>query len=172
MVRRGHDGRLCHAWRPTGCTISATERVDYTAAHLLESAVPDGAGRALRGLAGRRLRWPATRASWPSRPRWWWPPATADRPSARTVLLKSVSAEGFVFFTNYDSRKGAEIAANAGGRAALRLVRAAAAGARRGHGRAGEPGRVGGLLPHPPRGSQLGAWASAQSSLGGLGWRS
>ena len=35
-----------------------------------------------------------------------------DRPSARTVLLKSVSAEGFVFFTNYDSRKGAEIAAN------------------------------------------------------------
>ena len=36
-----------------------------------------------------------------------------DRPSARTVLLKSVSAEGFVFFTNYDSRKGAEIAANA-----------------------------------------------------------
>jgi pyridoxamine 5'-phosphate oxidase len=33
-------------------------------------------------------------------------------PSARIVLLKHVGAEGFVFFTNYDSRKGAELAAN------------------------------------------------------------
>ena len=34
------------------------------------------------------------------------------RPSARTVLLKGVSDGGFTFFTNYDSRKGAEIAGN------------------------------------------------------------
>jgi len=42
--------------------------------------------------------------------------ATADangRPAARTVLLKGFDAEGFVFFTNYDSRKGNELAANA-----------------------------------------------------------
>jgi pyridoxamine 5'-phosphate oxidase len=42
--------------------------------------------------------------------------ATADaqgRPSARTVLLKGVEAEGLVFFTNYQSRKGEELAANA-----------------------------------------------------------
>jgi pyridoxamine 5'-phosphate oxidase len=34
------------------------------------------------------------------------------RPSVRTVLLRGVSAAGFVFFTNYGSRKGREIAAN------------------------------------------------------------
>jgi pyridoxamine 5'-phosphate oxidase len=41
--------------------------------------------------------------------------ATADadgRPSARTVLLKGFDAEGFVFFTNYQSRKGRELADN------------------------------------------------------------
>jgi pyridoxamine 5'-phosphate oxidase len=41
--------------------------------------------------------------------------ATADRdgrPSARTVLLKGVDDRGFVFFTNYESRKGRELAAN------------------------------------------------------------
>lgn len=41
--------------------------------------------------------------------------ATADkdgRPSARVVLLKGVDERGFIFFTNYDSRKGREIAEN------------------------------------------------------------
>ncbi len=41
--------------------------------------------------------------------------ATADadgRPSARTVLLKSFDPSGFVFFTNYESRKGLELDAN------------------------------------------------------------
>jgi pyridoxamine 5'-phosphate oxidase len=39
--------------------------------------------------------------------------ATLDgRPSARTVLLKGVVEDGFVFFTNYESRKGCELAAN------------------------------------------------------------
>lgn len=33
-------------------------------------------------------------------------------PSSRTVLLKGVDARGFVFFTNYSSRKGSELAAN------------------------------------------------------------
>jgi len=39
------------------------------------------------------------------------------RPSVRMVLLKGHGPEGFTFYTNLDSRKGAEIAANA--RAAL-----------------------------------------------------
>jgi pyridoxamine 5'-phosphate oxidase len=41
--------------------------------------------------------------------------ATADkdgRPSVRIVLLKGVDARGFIFFTNYDSRKGSELAEN------------------------------------------------------------
>ena len=41
--------------------------------------------------------------------------ATADEggvPSARVVLLKGYDERGFVFFTNYDSRKGRELAEN------------------------------------------------------------
>jgi pyridoxamine 5'-phosphate oxidase len=41
--------------------------------------------------------------------------ATVDssgRPSARIVLIKGVDERGFVFFTNYESRKGREIAGN------------------------------------------------------------
>ncbi|HYS14493.1 MAG TPA: pyridoxamine 5'-phosphate oxidase [Burkholderiaceae bacterium] len=41
--------------------------------------------------------------------------ATADgagKPSARTVLLKGFDDHGFVFFTNYESRKGEELVAN------------------------------------------------------------
>jgi len=41
--------------------------------------------------------------------------ATADpagKPSARTVLLKGYDARGFVFFTNYESRKGQELDSN------------------------------------------------------------
>ncbi len=38
---------------------------------------------------------------------------TADgKPSARIVLLKSFDAKGFTFYTNYDSRKGRELAAH------------------------------------------------------------
>jgi pyridoxamine 5'-phosphate oxidase len=41
--------------------------------------------------------------------------ATVDvrgRPAARVVLLKEVDDRGFVFFTNYDSRKGSDLAAH------------------------------------------------------------
>jgi pyridoxamine 5'-phosphate oxidase len=34
------------------------------------------------------------------------------RPSARTVLLKGVDERGFIFFTNYESRKGGELTSN------------------------------------------------------------
>ncbi len=43
--------------------------------------------------------------------------ATVDQggmPNVRMVLLKAIEADGFVFYTNYDSAKGAEIAATAG----------------------------------------------------------
>lgn len=41
--------------------------------------------------------------------------ATVDQdghPSTRTVLLKGVDQRGFIFYTNYDSRKGRELTAN------------------------------------------------------------
>jgi pyridoxamine 5'-phosphate oxidase len=41
--------------------------------------------------------------------------ATVDergRPAARIVLLKDIDARGFTFFTNYDSRKGGDLAAH------------------------------------------------------------
>jgi pyridoxamine 5'-phosphate oxidase len=37
---------------------------------------------------------------------------SAGRPSARSVLLKDVNERGFIFYTNYDSRKGRELADN------------------------------------------------------------
>ena len=63
--------------------------------------------------------------------------ATADgAPSVRMVLVKSADERGFVFFTNYESRKGVELAANP--RAALMFYwdRARPPGADRGAGRA------------------------------------
>ena len=44
--------------------------------------------------------------------------ATADKhgkPSCRTVLLKGVDERGFIFYTNYDSRKGRELTENPNG---------------------------------------------------------
>lgn len=38
--------------------------------------------------------------------------SATGRPSARTVLLKGFDERGFVFFTNYESRKGLELMAN------------------------------------------------------------
>jgi pyridoxamine 5'-phosphate oxidase len=92
--------------------------------------------------------------------------ATADkqgRPSARIVLLKGVDERGFVFFTNYDSRKGRELADNP--QAALVFYWADQ------ERQVCVSGRVS-PLPAPesdayfqsrPRGSKLGAWASKQS---------
>lgn len=38
--------------------------------------------------------------------------STSGKPSARIVLLKGIKEDGFVFFTNYDSRKGKQIKDN------------------------------------------------------------
>jgi pyridoxamine 5'-phosphate oxidase len=94
--------------------------------------------------------------------------ATADpdgTPDVRFVLLKGFDEEGWVFYTNAGSTKGRQLAANA--RAALawrwatldRQVRVA-----------GRVERVDAAVSDAyfasrPRGSQLGAWASRQSSV-------
>ena len=87
----------------------------------------------------------------------------AGAPSSRMVLLKGFDARGFVFYTNYESRKGGEIAAN--GRAAMlffwselhRQVRIEGVLARVSR----EESEA--YFHSRPRGSQLGAWASHQS---------
>ena len=94
--------------------------------------------------------------------------ATADaagRPSARIVLIKGVDARGFVFYTNYASRKGVEIDANP--HAALlfhwtelerqvriegRIERVSAA-------------ESDAYYLSRPLGSRIGAWASPQSEV-------
>ncbi len=87
------------------------------------------------------------------------------RPSARIVLLKGIDHQGFVFFTNYESRKGRELADNP--QAALlfnwleleRQIRI--------------EGRVERIDPKEsefyfqsrPKSSQIGAWTSPQSQV-------
>jgi pyridoxamine 5'-phosphate oxidase len=100
--------------------------------------------------------------------------ATADadgKPAARTVLLKGFDQSGFVFFTNYESRKGAELAANA--RAALlffwpeleRQVRIDGTAVRVGEGESDE------YFRSRPLAARIGAWASPQSQpISGKAW--
>jgi pyridoxamine 5'-phosphate oxidase len=94
--------------------------------------------------------------------------ATADRagrPSARTVLLKGYDRSGFVFYTNYTSRKGTEAAENPYASLVFpwfpmqRQVIVA--------GRMDKVSRAEteAYFATRPRGSQLGAWASPQSQV-------
>jgi pyridoxamine 5'-phosphate oxidase len=92
--------------------------------------------------------------------------ATVDprgRPAARIVLLKEIDARGFVFFTNYDSRKGQDLAAHPHAALVLywepmhRQVRIEGAIERI------SAGESDAYFASRPRGSQLGAIASPQS---------
>lgn len=85
------------------------------------------------------------------------------RPSARTVLLKGVSGGGFVVFTNYESRKARELAANP--YAALTFTWAELSRQVRVEGRVERTSddESDAYFASRPRGSQLGAWASPQS---------
>ncbi len=94
--------------------------------------------------------------------------ATADadgRPSVRMVLLRGVDARGFSFFTNYNSRKGRELAANP--HAALCLHWPALEEQIRIEGRVEilTAAESDAYFNSRPRGSQLGAWASEQSAV-------
>lgn len=85
--------------------------------------------------------------------------------SARTVLLKGFDEHGFVFFTNYNSRKGTQISENP--RVSLcffwnvldRQVRVEGVAVKT------TAEESDSYFASRPRGSQLGAWASSQSTV-------
>ena len=87
------------------------------------------------------------------------------RPSARIVLIKGVDERGFVFFTNYESRKGRDLAAHP--QAALlfywiELERQVRIEGRIEKTSAEESDRY---FASRPLGSRIGAWASQQSAV-------
>ncbi len=94
--------------------------------------------------------------------------ATADRqgrPRVRTVLLKGATEAGFVFYTNFGSRKGRDLADNATASLLLpwlaleRQVIVTGAVEKVGEDQTRE------YFHSRPRGSQLAAWASNQSDV-------
>lgn len=92
--------------------------------------------------------------------------ATADasgQPSARVVLLKEFDERGFVFYTNYESRKSTQLDANP--RAALLFWWPAAQRQVRveGHVEKVSEAESDNYFASRPRLSQIGAWASEQS---------
>jgi pyridoxamine 5'-phosphate oxidase len=141
----------------------AAERVDYTGEHLLESRVPadpyelfdawlqDAFAAKDRGVLPEPTAMVLSTTS-------------GERPSSRTVLLKERDPEGFVFYTNYGSRKSNELATSP--YAALlfgwyplhRQVRIEGLTERVSRAESEAYFAV------RPRANQLGAWASAQST--------
>jgi pyridoxamine 5'-phosphate oxidase len=93
--------------------------------------------------------------------------ATVDsegRPSARVVILKGVDRRGFVFYTNYESRKGLELARNPNASLVFywcdmeRQVCIAGTVSKL------NPEESDAYFKSRPRGSRIAAWASKQSS--------
>jgi pyridoxamine 5'-phosphate oxidase len=88
----------------------------------------------------------------------------AGLPSVRIVLVRTFDERGFDFFTNYDSQKGRELAANPQGSLCFywpwidEQVRAQGAVSRL------DPAESDAYFASRPRGSQIGAWASRQSA--------
>jgi pyridoxamine 5'-phosphate oxidase len=87
------------------------------------------------------------------------------RPSARIVLLKGIDPRGFVFYTNYDSRKGRDLSANPG--AALTFLWKELERQVRIEGTVEKvtPAESDEYFATRPLGSRIGAWASPQSDV-------
>ena len=88
------------------------------------------------------------------------------RPTARTVLLKSFDARGFVFYTHLDGRKGRELQANPHAALLFHWPRVRQGGVQvrvEGAVEIVNDAEADDYFATRPRGSQLGAWASMQS---------
>lgn len=87
------------------------------------------------------------------------------RPAARTVLLKGFDAEGFVFFTNYQSRKGRHLAENPHASLLFSWTSLERQIEIRGTVTRVTAAETEEYFYTRPIGSQVGAWASAQSTI-------
>ena len=88
-----------------------------------------------------------------------------QRPSSRTVLLKSFDERGFVFYTNYESKKAVHIENNPNVSLLFFWSEAARQVKIRGKAEKIPTSESLAYFLSRPRGSQIGAWVSAQSSV-------
>lgn len=94
--------------------------------------------------------------------------ATVDadgRPNARIVLLKGVDERGFVFYTNYESKKGKELAANPYATLVFNWLEHERQVRIRGEVSRIPRAETETYFHSRPKGSQIGAWASPQSQV-------
>lgn len=87
------------------------------------------------------------------------------RPSSRMVLLKSFDKDGFVFFTNLESRKARELAQNPNVSLLFCWLPLSRQLIIEGRAERVSTAEAMAYFVTRPRGSQLGAWVSAQSSV-------
>ncbi|RKP49025.1 pyridoxamine 5'-phosphate oxidase [Trinickia fusca] len=94
--------------------------------------------------------------------------ATVDArgcPSARIVLIKGVDERGFVFFTNYESRKGQDLAANPHASLLFYWIELERQVRIEGTVVKTSPEESDAYFASRPVGSRIGAWASEQSRV-------
>jgi pyridoxamine 5'-phosphate oxidase len=94
--------------------------------------------------------------------------ATVDaqgRPAARILLIKGVDERGFVFFTNYESRKGRELGANPHAALLFHWVELERQVRIEGTVEKTSEAESEAYFQSRPLGSRIGAWASAQSAV-------
>lgn len=89
----------------------------------------------------------------------------AGRPAARILLIKGVDERGFVFFTNYESRKGRELAANPHASLLFHWIELERQVRVEGRTEKTSEDESDAYFASRPLGSRIGAWASAQSEV-------
>lgn len=89
----------------------------------------------------------------------------SGRPAVRMLLLKDVDDRGFVFYTNYESRKGGELLANPNAAMCFHWQPLEIQVRVEGQAHPVEPAEADAYFASRARGSQIGAWASNQSRV-------